>query len=388
MRDLLKITESFPRDLTYPSSIMASRNHSMKELLGNAGQVRRLPWALVAIGASVGLSTIGMASAAQAETPTDESTTIAIESVGQTAGASIVSTQASLTQASLTQASLAQASLAQATASQPQLQPLTERQTVAQANPAIAAEPSAEEIEKIRQELLIEPLTQLRAPGYTPGSTAGGPTAFGSNWGDVFVGLSLSNRRGRANEADGAITAGFGLGDAKNAVGLETTVNIGSLRRFAANGDVGFKLHRNLSEDSAIAIGWDTGIKWGDENRDVPSTVYGVATKIMKLRPDDKDNALPLTVSIGLGGGRFRSFEDTTARRGSVGLFGSVGLQVAPQASLVSTWTGRDLNMGVSFVPIKTTPLFITAVAANLLRRNDNETVFTIGIGYGANFAR
>jgi hypothetical protein len=32
--------------------------------------------------------------------------------------------------------------------------------------------------------------------------------------------------------------------------------------------------------------------------------------------------------------------------------------------------------------------LFITAVAANLLRRNDNETVFTIGIGYGANFAR
>jgi hypothetical protein len=190
------------------------------------------------------------------------------------------------------------------------------------------------------------------------------------------------------NEADGAITAGFGLGDAKNAVGLETTVNIGSLRRFAANGDVGFKLHRNLSDDSAIAVGWDTGIKWGDENRDVPSTVYGVATKIMKLRPDDKDNTLPLTVSIGLGGGRFRSFEDTTARRGSVGLFGSVGLQVAPQASLVSTWTGRDLNMGVSFVPIKTTPLFITAVAANLLRRNDNETVFTIGIGYGANFAR
>lgn len=259
--------------------------------------------------------------------------------------------------------------------------------------PAVAPEvvaqaPStSEDAETLRQRLVIDPLVELRPVSYTPGSTVGVPSAFGANYGDAFVGISFSNRRPRVNEADGAITAGFGLGDSERYVGLEVSANIGSLRRFAANGDFGFKLHRSLPGKAAIALGWDSGITWGEENRNTVSTLYGVASKVFDLRPQNIADSLPLTVTLGVGGGRFRSFENVVDRKGGVGVFGSVGLRVVPQASVIASWTGQDLNLGVSYVPIRTTPLYLTAVVGNVLSRNDNATLFSFGIGYGFNYA-
>ncbi|MBE9033225.1 hypothetical protein IQ266_26165, partial [filamentous cyanobacterium LEGE 11480] len=242
----------------------------------------------------------------------------------------------------------------------------------------------------LRRRLLIKPLALASRNRYSPGSTAGGPSAFGASFGDAFTGLSFSSGRPSKNvkqEADGAVSTGFGIGDPRRAVGLEVNVSGGSIRKFAANGDVGLKLHRSLPGNAAIAVGWDSGITWGSENRNTVSTLYGVATKAFPLKPGNKSNSMPLTVSLGIGGGRFRSFDAIAKGRGTLGVFGSVGLQVAPQASLVSTWTGRDLNMGVSFVPIKTTPLFVTAVAANVFGNNDQNRLFSLSVGYGFNYS-
>jgi hypothetical protein len=266
--------------------------------------------------------------------------------------------------------------------------PVDERPSSVAAAPESDVAPESEEMQRLRQQLLIEPLVQLRAPGFSPGSTAGGPSAFGANFGDAYIGVSGSNRRAKVNEADGSMGLGFGLGDSSKYVGLEVSVNLGSIRKFAANGEVGLKLHRKLSSKSSIAIGYDGGIVWGEENRGRESTLYGVVSQVIPLRPENQDNSMPLTLSLGVGGGRFRSLNDVINQRDSVGVFGSLGLQVAPQASLVSSWTGRDLNLGVSFVPIRTTPLFVTAVAANVLQRDDNATVFSLSLGYGFNFLR
>jgi hypothetical protein len=246
---------------------------------------------------------------------------------------------------------------------------------------------ASENTESLRQRLTIEPLTELRIPAYSPGSTVGVPSAFGANFGDAFVGLAFSNRRPRINESDGALSAGFGLGDSERSLGLEVNANIGSLRRFAQNGDIGLKLHRALPGKAAIAIGLDEGITWGEANRETVSTFYGVASKIFDLRPADQVNSLPLTLTLGVGGGRFRSFENIENRRGGVGVFASAGLRVVSQASVIASWTGQDLNLGVSYVPLKTTPLFLTFVVGNVLGRNDNNTLFSFGIGYGFNYA-
>jgi hypothetical protein len=241
--------------------------------------------------------------------------------------------------------------------------------------------------ESLRRKLLIKPLSVGRDVAYAPGTTAGGPTAFGADFGDAYSGLAFSNRRPTADTADAAFSTGFGLGDARRYAGLEVNVSSGSLAKFGSNGDVGLKLHRNLPGNAAIAIGWDSGITWGKANTDTVSTVYGVATKVFQLNPNNAVNKMPLTVSLGIGGGRFRSYNTLDANGGNPGIFGSLGLQVAPQASVVSTWTGRDLNLGMSFVPVKNVPIFVTAAAANVLGNNNNNTLFTLNVGVGFNYS-
>jgi hypothetical protein len=374
----------------------------MKEIPGNVqrAQLTRL-WALLSFGALTSFLIPSAANAAPATTasssdrPSPETLTtqvatavpLAIEAAAKAAAARASAVAPSMAEPTDVNSTTVDTPTMRTTAANATTI-ATETTTIAADRPTIVAITKEESIEDLRQRLLIEPLVQLRAPGYSPGSSAGGPTAFGANFGDAYIGVSGSNRRAKVNEADGSMGLGFGLGDSSKYAGLEVSVNLGSIRKFAANGEVGFKLHRKLSSDSAIAIGYDSGVVWGKDNQKSISTVYGVVSKVMKLRPDDSANSLPLTLSVGIGGGRFRSLDDVINQRSSVGLFGSLGLQVSPQASLVSTWTGRDLNLGVSFVPIRTTPLFVTAVAANVLRRDDNATVFSLSIGYGFNFLR
>jgi hypothetical protein len=241
--------------------------------------------------------------------------------------------------------------------------------------------------ESLRRKLLIKRLAVGRNVAYAPGSTAGGPTAFGADFGDAYSGLAFSNRRPTSDTVDAAFSTGFGLGDARRYAGLEVNVSSGSIAKFGSNGDVGLKLHRNLPGNAAIAIGWDSGITWGKANNDVVSTVYGVATKVFQLNPKNSVNKMPLTVSLGVGGGRFRSYNTLDVNGGNLGIFGSLGLQVAPQASVVSTWTGRDLNLGMSFVPVKNLPIFVTAAAANVLGNNNNNTLFTLSVGVGYNYS-
>lgn len=243
------------------------------------------------------------------------------------------------------------------------------------------------DVEQLRRDLLIDPLAELRIPAYAPGSTVGVPSAFGANFGDAFVGLAFSNRRPRINESDGALSVGFGLGDSERSLGLEVSANIGSLRRFGANGDIGLKLHRALPGKAAIALGFDEGIVWGDENRSTVSSLYGVVSKIFDLSSDAQNDPRTLTLTLGVGGGRFRSFENIENGRGGVGVFASAGFRFVPQASAIASWTGQDLNLGISYVPLKTTPLFLTFVIGNVLNRNDNATLFSFGIGYGFNYA-
>jgi hypothetical protein len=238
----------------------------------------------------------------------------------------------------------------------------------------------------LRKKLLIPELSS-RSAGPAPGITAGAPAAFGARFGQAFSGMYYSTRRPGVDEADGAVASGFGLGDPNRAVGLEVNVSAGSIRRFASNGDVGLKLHRNLPGQAAIALGWDAGIRWGQDMTRSTPTVYGVASKAFMLKPSDANNQMPLTVSLGLGNGRFRSLDAAQNDRDTVGVFGSLGLQVLPQASIVSSWTGRDLNLGMSVVPLKSTPLFVNLLASNILGRNDQNSFLAVSLGYGFNYS-
>ena len=258
-------------------------------------------------------------------------------------------------------------------------------QITAQTDSPVPATNNPIDVEKLRQDLLIEPLVKS-APAkrtYLPGLSFGAPSAFGAGWGDAFVGASGATAGKARNKIDGSISAGFGLGDAQKLVGLEFAYNMGSIRNFGENGTFDLKAHRIAYAKGtnlvAVAAGWKTFAQYGNEAIR-PSSAYGVVTTYSLLQPNNPVNKMPISLSVGAGGGDFRQGTDST------GVFAGVGVQVHPQVGVGLGWSGIGLNAGVSFVPVPTIPLTINAQGADLTDNTQGGTVFVLSVGYGFNF--
>lgn len=241
---------------------------------------------------------------------------------------------------------------------------------------------------QLRQQLLIEPITvQSEPPAAAPGSTAGTPTAFGASAGQGYVGGGLFIPL-EDGDVDGSLAVGAGFGDPIKSVGVEVGVNFTSIGGqdfdFGDSGTVGLKVHKLLKDGTAVAVGWANPVKWGDAE-DAEDTVYGVATKSFDLKPNDS-NKLPLTVSLGVGTGSFRSKGAIDAGDNSVNFFAGAGLRVSPETAIVSSWTGSALNIGGSFAPFKKSPVVINAVVTDVTNNTENGSGLSISGGYSLKF--
>ncbi|MEH1865279.1 MAG: hypothetical protein V7K69_09735 [Nostoc sp.] len=262
-----------------------------------------------------------------------------------------------------------------------------DRQILSQAQtPSTGSETELNDSE-VRQRLKIKPL--LGGTGakqtYPPSLSFGIPSAFGANWGDFFLAASGATRKEANGDAgfDGSTSTGFGLGDSQKLIGLEVSFNNGSIKNFGANGTFDLKAHRILYAGSknqiAGAVGWNTFAQYGNEAI-ADSTVYGAVTNVSVLQPNNSNNKMPLALTVGVGGGNFRSGND------SVGVFGGFGLQVHPQVGVGASWSGVGLNAGVSFVPVPTIPLTVVLQGSDLTDRTPGGTAVIISISYGFNF--
>ncbi|MEA5581119.1 hypothetical protein VB620_07175 [Nodularia harveyana UHCC-0300] len=248
------------------------------------------------------------------------------------------------------------------------------------------------ETNKLRQELLIEPIVGQDEPRKSaPSSTAGTPSAYGASYGQAYIGGGLFFPLDQDKDRnDGSLSLGFGLGNPIDSVGLEVNINITSVGGgptfdFGDSGGVGFKLHRYVGDNTSVAIGWSNPIKWGDVTL-AKDTIYGVFTQAFALQPDNPQNNLPLTVSLGVGTGAFSSKGAIEAGDNSVNFFGGLGLRVIPGASLVSSWTGSALNVGGSFAPFKDTQIVINAIITDVTNNLDTGLGLAVTAGYGFRF--
>ncbi|MCZ2207199.1 hypothetical protein [Cylindrospermopsis raciborskii] len=247
---------------------------------------------------------------------------------------------------------------------------------------------SPEEVRRIRQELLIEPLvkTQPRAaqkPTYPPGLTFAGVSAFGANTGDVFIGVTGTTAGKLRDTVDGGINVGAGIGDSSKFAALELAFSNNSIRKFGANGSFDLKVHRLVysqgNNQVAVAAGWNYFAQYGTDGV-TPSGVYGVVTSYSLLQPDDEVNKMPISFSLGAGGGPFRQGAAST------GVFSSVGMQVHPQVGVGLGWSGVGFNLGASYVPVPTIPLTITAQGADITNNSPGGTILSLSVSYGFNF--
>jgi len=256
--------------------------------------------------------------------------------------------------------------------------------TIAGSKPSLDTQPSSPQ----EQVFILDRLPFVPLQGRSqraPSIAIGTPSAYGKSWGSASIGLSLQSRTRFTNTGDGGLGIGFGLGDPKETVGLDVGVNVLDLiGDTGQDGSMSFKLHRRLSEDLAVAVGVNNAITWGET--DGGSSVYAVASKMFRLTESVQAPFSRLYVSAGLGGGQYRSEADIDNDVDSVGLFGSVAVQVVPQMNAIAEWTGQDLTVGISVVPFGNLPLVITPAVTDITGNAGDGSRFILGIGYGFSF--
>jgi hypothetical protein len=257
---------------------------------------------------------------------------------------------------------------------------------------AALAPAGAQQLDSLRKMYQIQydiPTAQMMQTAMrgAPGNSAGSTSAFGANWGDVFFGGGYQARTRYLKKDDATAVAGFGLGNAQKYVGLEVAVTPTSTFRdgFATSGTVSVKLHRILPASVGIAAGIENAAEWG--GNDGGQSLFAVGSKSIGLREDPNGFLGSVVVNAGVGNGRYRSEDkvraDRTQKNDGVGVFGSFGLRLHPQASFIADWTGQDLALAASLVPFRSLPLVLTPGFADVTRTAGDGARFTLGVGMG-----
>lgn len=204
-------------------------------------------------------------------------------------------------------------------------------------------------------------------PRGAPGTSSGSPIAFGANLHDFFIGAGFQAPVRYGDDADGGASVGFGLGNARDAVGIEVAINALSTIRSGVGNRVGFgaKVHKLFGNSWGAAIGVMNMIanKSADDGN---ASVYAVVSKVVDLKGTPLDLFKALTLSGGLGNEGFRLEPDIRDDKSTVGFFGSAAVRVHDQVSVIADWGGQDLSLGVSVVPVAEWGLVLTPAIADL----------------------
>ena len=245
---------------------------------------------------------------------------------------------------------------------------------------------AAQDVEDLRAQYRIELPKVLAVPaGFdraTPGNAAASPSAFGANFGDGFVGVGYQQRTRYTDTNDGGVVMGFGWGNSRDLVGVEVAITSFSTFRqgFGENMGVTAKFHKILPWSSAVAVGWENFAHGA--GTDGGTSPYAVASKVFSMR-EGGEWFSTATASLGVGGGRFRSEDDVLADDGGIGVFGSLGVRLAPAATAIVDWTGQDLAVGMSLAPFRKFPLIFTPAFVDVLEQAGDGARFSLGVGYG-----
>lgn len=274
------------------------------------------------------------------------------------------------------------------------------------ANEAVLSQvsPTLEEIQQIQQDLrnLNVPAAIGRRRSVYPSITISNPTGYGADRGQVFAGIGAQSRTrfsGGANpgtifgggKRDGTLGLGFGIGDARESVGLQVSYTAASFggSRAPLSGGLNAKFHKQFGNGFAAAIGGEGIINFGRlpedddqiEFNDFEGTYYGSLTNTISLREDFSDPFSRLSLTGGLGTGRFRSVDQIANGEFAVGVFGSAALQIVPSTNLITEWTGQDLAVGVSVAPFPHFPLVLTPAIRDIAGAGDGDPRFVLGVG-------
>jgi hypothetical protein len=240
-----------------------------------------------------------------------------------------------------------------------------------------------------RMRLPAPPTDDFAARGIraAPAITIGIPSGYGADWGDGAVGIGFQATTRLRDRPDGVVGLAFGLGSARELVGLEVVATSYGTVRSCCRGGLSFKVHRVLPAEFGVALGWENGVLWGSftpspSMTDAGRSVYGAVSKVVYVRRGYADAYRTLTLTLGAGNGRFRSEEDIINDREAVNLFGGAALRMSRGTSIVVDWTGQDVIAGFSMLPVHDRPFVVMPGVADIT----TNARFVLGAAYGFDY--
>jgi hypothetical protein len=181
----------------------------------------------------------------------------------------------------------------------------------------------------------------------------------------------------------GAGGIGIGLGDARKALGVELSYALETTDNSFGEGGFNAKVHRQLGQDLAGAIGWNGFLNIG--RNDFEQSKYGVLTKVFRTQESLNSAFSRVAFTVGVGDGQFRSNGAVKARDNNVNVFGNVAVRVVRPVSFIAEWTGQDLALGLSIAPFKNFPFVITPAVRDIAGAGDGAR-FVLGAGTAFRF--
>jgi hypothetical protein len=217
-------------------------------------------------------------------------------------------------------------------------------------------------------------------------------------------------------QGDAYFTQAIGFGDALKYVGIiitnttQGTAYSGprATDQFLGGNQTGFHISKSFGKDTAVRFGVENWIKWDWPQADLEKNAYGVISQRLRLGPDDGGWFRNLYLTVGAGNGAFRPLDkqigaqiaaqkkagcytwnytppsgkdcSPEARRkavqsgayfGDLQPIGSLGIEVIKGFNLIGEWSGRNLNLGLSFRPFPKIGFVITPMFENILVNSD-----------------
>jgi hypothetical protein len=208
------------------------------------------------------------------------------------------------------------------------------------------------------------------------------PVGYGADRNTVFLSGSYQSSVRKDSGDVGAAGIGIGLGNAAKTVGVELSYALETSENF---GEGGFnaKIHRQLGQDLAGAVGWNGFLNFG--RNDFEQSKYGVITKVFRTQESLNSPFSRVSVTAGVGDGQFRSNGAVKAGDNNVNVFGNVAVRVIRPVSFIAEWTGQDLALGLSIAPFKKLPFVITPAVRDLAGAGDGPR-FVVGAGTAFRF--
>lgn len=233
--------------------------------------------------------------------------------------------------------------------------------------------------EAIPQIVVPQPVPEFEA---SPALSIYIPVGYGADRNTVFLSGSYQSSVRKDKGDVGAAGIGIGLGNAAKTVGVELSYALETSENF---GEGGFnaKIHRQLGQDLAGAVGWNGFLNFG--RNDFEQSKYGVITKVFRTQESLNSPFSRVSVTAGVGDGQFRSNGAVKAGDNNVNVFGNVAVRVIRPVSLIAEWTGQDLALGLSIAPFKKFPFVITPAVRDLAGAG-NGARFVLGAGTAFRF--